>query len=202
VEIERKFIINNIENVPFKLKESRGKIIEQFYLPYNIVALKMETIKTVKKAGFQVGVLFFNLKLPDYYKFFNRDIETRVRKIKDKSGVSYCLTFKTYGDLIRFEKEIILTKKQFNLLKTYANKHIRKTRFVVKNSDNTIFEIDFYLNGLSILEVEFPDEKSALSFTPPPWVGKEVTNNSSFKNYNLASQVVVNNVGDLQRQEV
>ena len=50
-------------------------------------------------------------------------------------------------------------------------------------------EIDIFLGalyGLKICEVEFSTEEEAKSFVPPVWFGAEVTNDSRFKNKNLA----------------
>ena len=55
-------------------------------------------------------------------------------------------------------------------------------------------ELDIFsedLQGLLLAEVEFPDEKSALSFVPPAWFGKDVTFSSEYHNSNLSQRTVL-----------
>ena len=47
-----------------------------------------------------------------------------------------------------------------------------------------VFEDD--LAPLLLAEVEFPDEASALSFTPPEWFGTDVTFSSEYHNSTLS----------------
>jgi CYTH domain-containing protein len=44
------------------------------------------------------------------------------------------------------------------------------------------------LTGLMVAEVEFPSEEAARAFVPPAWFGREVTNDSRYKNRRLATE--------------
>nr|MBA3748918.1 adenylate cyclase [Solirubrobacterales bacterium] len=51
-------------------------------------------------------------------------------------------------------------------------------------------EVDEYadaLDGLVVAEVEFPDEEAARRFEPPPWFGRELTDDWRYANRSLAS---------------
>lgn len=55
--------------------------------------------------------------------------------------------------------------------------------------ENLIAEIDVFhgrLDGLILIEVEFPDEETALHFIPPTWFGREVTFDKAYHNSNLS----------------
>lgn len=53
-----------------------------------------------------------------------------------------------------------------------------------------VFEVDTYrgdLDGLVVVEVEFPSARHAEAFAPPPWFGREVTSDPAYKNRSLAA---------------
>ena len=71
-----------------------------------------------------------------------------------------------------------LTKEEFERLKRRSNKKIRKIRYLYPLSDGLVAEIDVYkdnLEGLIVVEVEFPSIQALKSFILPDWFGKEVT---------------------------
>ena len=110
----------------------------------------------------------------------------RIRK-KDED---YILTYKGPGFLKREEEEFPLTKEAYDklLTKTEGNV-ISKTRYRIPEKDGFTIELDIFhglLEGLDLAEVEFPDEETARSYTPPEWFGKEVTTESSFHNSTLS----------------
>ena len=43
------------------------------------------------------------------------------------------------------------------------------------------------LAGLLTAEIEFPSEAAARDFSPPPWLGEEVTGDTTYANQNLAT---------------
>ena len=54
---------------------------------------------------------------------------------------------------------------------------------------NLTVELDVFegeLAPLILAEVEFPDEDSALSFTPPDWFGEDVTFSGKYHNSHLS----------------
>jgi len=111
--------------------------------------------------------------------------EVRIRKEDSK----VYLTVKSSGELVREEKEVKMTKKQFEILwPLTAGRRIEKIRYKIK-LDNKIAYLDIYkgkLKGLKIVEVEFKSIKEAKNFIPPDWFSREVTYDKRYKNKNLA----------------
>ena len=85
--------------------------------------------------------------------------ELRIRSI----GKRYYLTIKGEGSLKR---------KRYSI--NYGSFRIFIDEFAGKYA------------GLMIAEIEFPNEKQAIEFDPPPWFGKEITHNPKFRSRNMA----------------
>lgn len=112
-----------------------------------------------------------------------------VLRIRRKNNV-YILTYKGQGLMKREETEFPLTKDSYQklLTKTEGNV-ITKTRYILPESHKLTIELDIFhglFEGLYLAEVEFPNEEMALSYTPPYWFGKEVTNETTFHNSTLS----------------
>lgn len=110
----------------------------------------------------------------------------RIRRKND----TYILTYKGPGLMKREEVEFPLTKEAYEklLTKTEGNV-ITKTRYKIPEKNNLLIELDIFhglFEGLYLAEVEFPDEESALSYTPPAWFGKDVTSETTFHNSTLS----------------
>lgn len=116
-----------------------------------------------------------------------------------KSNEDYILTYKSkFGieskgensALISNEVELPLTEEAFNVLKAKADGNIiHKTRYLISLEDGLTAELDMFegnLEGLVVVEVEFPDEETADSFVPPEWFGRELSSDKRFSNYNLS----------------
>lgn len=120
-----------------------------------------------------------------YLKPVQKDVERRVRKKNNK--IFY--TEKSFGDLIREEKELEISEDRFNiLLKEKVNNIIYKDRYHIPYQSFTI-ELDVYkdkLKGLITADVEFKSIELSNNFIPPDWFIKEVTYNQELKNFNLA----------------
>ena len=117
--------------------------------------------------------------------YFSITPEKRVRK----KGNTYILTEKGEGDLIREEKEEIISEEYgeelFKKSKTFI---IEKTRYYIPYGEYTI-ELDIYSGkhrGLIVAEVEFPSVEKANEFIPPEWFGEDITKDKSYKNMMLA----------------
>lgn len=117
--------------------------------------------------------------------------ELRIRKYGDK----YFQTIKSSGTSVRDEIEIELTKEQFCALWPFTDgRRIEKSR-ILYNSGDHLFEIDIYKGkhkDLVIAELEFEDIFKSDSFSPPDWLGEEVTNNQKYKNQHLATLKINN----------
>lgn len=111
--------------------------------------------------------------------------EVRLRR---KDG-RFFLTAKAGAGLIREEAEIELTPEQFAVLWPLTlGRRLDKSRYVRALGPH-VLEIDVFhgkLEGLILVEVEFRSPQEAEAFEPPPWFGREVTQDERFKNSNLA----------------
>ena len=118
-------------------------------------------------------------------------ISTRpVIRIRQK-GDKYILTVKSSGLLKREEFEMYISREEYDNLAAKAEGNIiNKTRYKIPEKDGLTIELDIFhgiFDGLIFVEVEFPDEETALSYTPPTFFGREVTEDISFQNSSLSS---------------
>ena len=122
------------------------------------------------------------------YLAVDRDgTEVRLRRIGD----CYFETVKTGAGLRRGEYETAITQEQFTVLwPATEGRRLEKTRYELEFQGHTLY-LDIYLgslNGLKVAEVEFDSEGESSLFTPPDWFGKEITEDSAYKNRNLATK--------------
>lgn len=115
------------------------------------------------------------------------DTEVRVR-ITDQAAT---LTVKAGRGLVRTEVEVALPQADAEALWPHtAGRRIEKVRHRVPVGAVTA-EVDLYggeLVGLCTAEVEFADAAEAARFTPPEWLGREVTGEQTWSNAALARQ--------------
>ena len=106
-------------------------------------------------------------------------------------GDKYILTVKSSGLLKREEFEMYISREEYDNLAAKAEGNIiNKTRYKIPEKDGLTIELDIFhgiFDGLIFVEVEFPDEETALSYTPPTFFGREVTEDISFQNSSLSS---------------
>jgi adenylate cyclase len=91
---------------------------------------------------------------------------------------------------VRVEEEIEIEPERFERLWPLTEgRRIEKRRFEIAAGGGLTIELDVYagdLAGLKVAEVEFPSSGDADAFTPPPWFGREVTDDPRYKNQRLA----------------
>ena len=111
--------------------------------------------------------------------------EVRVRR-KDKR---FYQTVKIGKGVQRTEVEVELSRVQFdNLWPLTAGRRVEKVRYEMGEGVWTI-ELDVYcgrLKGLVVAEVEFENVDESSRFVPPPWFGRDVTDDDRYKNATLA----------------
>ena len=116
--------------------------------------------------------------------------ERRIRSVTAYGNTIFYLTEKGSGTLVREENERELGGDEYAELKRSAlTAEVEKTRYYVPLGGSITAELDVFhgrLSGLMTVEVEFESVKAAESFTPPAWFGKEVTQDSRYKNKALA----------------
>lgn len=110
----------------------------------------------------------------------------RIRKADDE----YILTIKGRGDISREEKEIFISRQEYeNLRKKAETREVVKRRYFYPLEDGHTAEIDIYegeLEGFRIVEVEFGSLEEAEAFAPPDFFGKDVSRIDDYKNVKLA----------------
>ena len=114
-------------------------------------------------------------------------VETRIRR---RAGAA-TLTVKSGPAMIRVEEEIPLEAARFDALWPLTEgRRLEKVRHVIPLERGLTAELDVYggaLAGLLTAEIEFPSEAAARDFSPPPWLGEEVTGDATYANQNLAT---------------
>ncbi len=122
-------------------------------------------------------------------------METGCLRIR-KKGSKYILGVKQRVDrssrMERMEAENhSLTESQYNYFKEKAGDFsLVKTRYLIPYSEWTI-ELDIYggkLTGHKTAEVEFKSKSEGLSFKPPEWFGRDVTEDERYSNKTLAKE--------------
>lgn len=113
----------------------------------------------------------------------------RIRRQDDE----YWLTYKSKGLLVREEYNLPLTESAYRHLIAKADGTIlTKRRYRIPLADTGLtIELDVFsgvYEGLMLAEVEFPDEETALSFTPPAWFGRDVTFSGEYQNSRLSQK--------------
>jgi adenylate cyclase len=99
------------------------------------------------------------------------------------------LTIKSGRGEVRTEVELPVEGRDAQALWDLTDgRRIEKTRRVMRVG-GVEAEVDEYggdLQGLVVVEVEFPDEQAAGAFQAPPWFGRELTGETAYANRSLA----------------
>ena len=145
----------------------------------------------VKKVPQEILDTIKPLELVQTYLEAPEGQERRVRAINnEKFVVTVKIPKVSSNGLIREELEKEITKEDYELfLSQQKGTQIKKKRYKVPADNDLTYEVDIYedeLEGLLVVEVEFPTEELANNFEAPDWFGKEVTDNKAYKNASLA----------------
>ncbi len=113
-------------------------------------------------------------------------VEVRVRRL----GQETFLTVKSGSGSVRLEEELEIDERRFcSLWRLTEGRRIHKTRYRIPHPGGLTIELDVYrdaLSGLITAEVEFDSEATAREFSAPDWFGRELTDNTRYKNIRLA----------------
>lgn len=128
--------------------------------------------------------------------YISREPVIRIRSIEtldnSKEADRYVLTVKSIGLAVRQEYELDLTRSQFDSLSKKVEGHlIQKVRYVIPLDKGLKAELDLFesgcrIEGLQMVEVEFPSVEAMEAFVPPAWFGKDVTEDYHYHNSNLS----------------
>lgn len=116
--------------------------------------------------------------------------QDRTVRIRTKGEKAF-LTVKIGNDSLsrdEFEYQIPV-QDAISMMEILKLKVLSKTRYEVE-FENHLWEVDVFegkLDGLVIAEIELKSENE--SFIIPPWIGKEVTNDSSYLNAKLIEKL-------------
>ena len=112
--------------------------------------------------------------------------EVRIRR---RAGAT-TLTIKQGHGRSRDEEELDIDRARFERLRELSGgRWLEKRRYELPAGGGETIELDVYeggLEGLVTAEVEFSSEEAAQQFVPPPWFGREVTEDDAYKNRRLA----------------
>jgi CYTH domain-containing protein len=113
-------------------------------------------------------------------------VEVRVRRRGDKT----LLTVKSGPGQVRVEEELPIDERRFAALWPLTEgRRVTKTRYLIPLPGDALLELDLFdgaLDGLRVAEVEFASEEASAAFTPPAWLGREVTGDPAYANQRLA----------------
>jgi len=119
--------------------------------------------------------------------------EIRIRSYEYDNFKEYVLTIKGDGNLSRDEVEIIITEDKFNSISNMIRKpFIEKIYKQYQLQNGLILECSHVDDGsdseFMYAEIEFKNEKEAVEFIVPDFLGREITEDSEYKmkNYWIA----------------
>ncbi|MEP3331522.1 CYTH domain-containing protein [Sedimentitalea sp.] len=114
-------------------------------------------------------------------------VEIRLRQ----KGDTYLTTLKKGAGLERIECEAEISQDHFDLFwPATEGRRVEKARWTGTLESGRVFELDIFdgrLAPLTLVEVEFDNVADATAFQPPPWFGRDVTDDARYSNASLAA---------------
>ncbi len=115
----------------------------------------------------------------------------RLRKIGGRCELSKKINLAA-GDISRRDEFTVpLSNEEYAKLRGLSVKRLAKTRYYAPLPEGLVAEIDVFhdkLEGLIMVEVEFGDESARRAFVPPPWFGRDVSQETWARNSFLAGK--------------
>ena len=150
-----------------------GKEIERkFLLMYGVVVpIPQDSEKTLIKQG-----------------YIHADMEKHVRvRIYDSEPSLGVIGIKYTESLVRdeFEFEIPIEDAQFMYDKSDMKLEKKRISFVIGDEH---YDLDYFPNGLSFVEVEFKSIEAMGKWEKPNWIGEEITGVKEYSNITLAKK--------------
>ncbi len=123
--------------------------------------------------------------LDQWQGYLATDPEVRIRRTENHTAgtETYILCIKSVGDLVRHEVETDITREQFEELASMLSYPlIHKELHAYQLPDGHVMECSRVDEGaFSYAEVEFASVEEANAWTPPDWLGREMTYEKGFK---------------------
>lgn len=192
-EIERKFLPANE-----KWREAVEKVhdIWQGYMDLSKDTIKVVRVKEKGKNRYKLKIKTssgtFSKNITDKeYKVLKKNlyIKRKVLRARKKDD-TYILTIKIDKGVVgkKIEVEKFLSNEEFEMMRKYSTSYVSKNRHIVTYKGK-VFEIDEFKEkneGLILIEVELNSINETVEL--PDWVGKEVTEDPSYYNSELAKE--------------
>ena len=125
------------------------------------------------------------MEIQQGYLAIDPPAEVRIRRVGDRRR----LTIKSGSGMSRREENFDIPGDVFERLWPLTEgRRVLKRRSIVHAAGHEIEvdEFEGHLDGLVLAEIEFADEDQARRFTPLPWMGLEVTEDTRYTNASLA----------------
>lgn len=123
--------------------------------------------------------------------YISRSPVIRLRKIEKEEQVSYILTVKSGGLSVRQEFELPLQEADYErLFQKVEGRVLQKVRYLIPLEDGYTAELDRFegeLEGLLLVEVEFPSVEAMNAFVAPDWFGEDVSGSAKYHNSVLSN---------------
>lgn len=164
------------ESEDLLVSQGESLFIKRIEIEKKYLVKKLPAIKGIKPVSIKQG-----------YVETSDGSEERVRSFDDL----YFHTIKRdMNSNSREETEKRITKEEFDKLwKLTEKKRVSKKRYIIPFKQGLKIELDVFEaenTGLILAEVEFDTQEEAEKFIKPQWFDEDVTENSKYKNRNLA----------------
>ncbi len=117
----------------------------------------------------------------------------RLRKMNGRFELSKKINL-SEGDISRRDEFTLpLSAAEYDKLSKLSVRRLVKTRYYAPLPEGLVAEIDVFhgpLEGLIMVEVEFGDESARRAFLPPPWFGRDVSQETWARNSFLAGKAL------------
>ncbi|MGE0059553.1 MAG: adenylate cyclase [Dehalococcoidia bacterium] len=122
--------------------------------------------------------------LQGYVSFYFESADGTEVRLRSE-GSSFVETLKRGSGGVRWESEREIDRAEFEARwPQVGDRFVSKTRYRLPGG----IELDVFhgrFEGLACAEVEFPDEAASRAFEPPPWFGREITDDVRYTHTNL-----------------
>lgn len=144
----------------------------------------------VASDGWKKLPLIKKIEIEQGYLLNTKSKSVRVRVTPDQAFLTVKASIKGKKGLVRDEFEYEIPQAEGTALMKLCSDQIFKTRHVLRDDKNQIWEVDIFKKshrGLKLVEIELPDEKQQVHIHP--WIGTEVTDDHRYTNAYLSEHL-------------